>query len=263
MDCSAFCKASSYALKPLQEVMRRYHKTMLYRDLLHINVHKENLSYDAFFFSYGVAVFWGISKEAALQVLHEVAQFEQNPIEDIETDEFTYVYGEIGKIIEDEIILPNRDVLTMLAISQGIAQSVKLGTFETALRKTFDATKKIPEDLAKHGKIRLSRREIRCKMGELFIERNSINLNMDVLDTPEFFWEYPELEPLYMMTANYLDIRTRVEVLNQRLDVMHGLFEVLGTELNHLHSSRLELTIITLIVIEVLITILRDIFQAI
>jgi uncharacterized Rmd1/YagE family protein len=100
-------------------------------------------------------------------------------------------------------------------------------------------------------------------MGELFIERTSINLHMDVLDTPEFFWEYPELEPLYMMTANYLDIRTRVEVLNQRLDVVHGLFEMLGTELNHLHSSRLEWTIISLIVIEVLVSLLRDVFQVI
>ena len=56
-------------------------------------------------------------------------------------------------------------------------------------------------------------------------------LHVDVLDTPEFFWEYPELEPLYIMTANYLDIETRVEVLNQRLDVIHELFEMLGNEL--------------------------------
>ena len=97
------------------------------------------------------------------------------------------------KIVEDEIILPNLDVLSRLAISHGLAQSVKLGTFESALRKTFNHTKHIPEDLAKHGRISLSRKEIRRKMGELFIERNSINLHVDVLDTPEFFWEYSEL----------------------------------------------------------------------
>ncbi len=97
-------------------------------------------------------------------------------------------------------------------------------------------------------------------MGELFIERNSINLHVDVLDTPEFFWEYSELEPFYAMTANYLEIETRVEVLNQRLDVVHELFEMLGNELNHQHSSRLEWTIICLIIIEVFLSILRDIF---
>lgn len=100
-------------------------------------------------------------------------------------------------------------------------------------------------------------------MGALFIERSSINLRADVLDTPEFFWEYPELEPLYTMTANYLDVRSRVEILNKRLDIIHDLFEVLGTELNHLHSNRLEMTIILLIVIEVLIALLRDVFHII
>ncbi len=107
----------------------------------------------------------------------------------------------------------------------------------------------------------LSRREIRRKMGELFIERNSINLHVDVLDVPEFFWEYSELEPLYAMTANYFDLETRVEVLNQRLDVIHELFEMLGNELNHQHSSRLEWTIIILIIVEVVLTLLRDVFR--
>jgi len=244
--------------------MRTTQKTVLYRDVLYVEMDVENKPVDAFFFSYGVAIFWGISKEVGLNLIQgKIRAFEQSPVEDIETDEFTYVYGDIAKVAEDEISLPNQDILTKLAISQGIAQSVKLGTFETSLQKTFNLTKQLPEDLAKKGKIPLSRREIRRKMGELFIERNSINLHMDVLDTPEFFWEYPELEPLYMMMANYLDVRTRVEVLNQRLDVVHGLFEMLGTELNHLHSSRLEWTIISLIVIEVLVSLLRDVFRVI
>lgn len=246
--------------------MRVSNKATLYRDVVHVTLPNEDSTFDAFFFSYGVAIFWGINKERGLKFLREeLKPYEHIPLEEIEADEFTYIYGDgdPAKIADDEISLPNHDIVTKLAISQGIAQSVKLDTFERALQRTFNSTKVIPEELAKQGKIPLSRREIRKKMGQLFIERNSINLYMDVLDTPEFFWEYPELEPLYMMTANYLDIRTRVEVLNQRLDVVHGLFEMLGTELNHLHSSRLEWTIISLIVIEVLITLLRDVFQVI
>lgn len=255
MDCCAFCTASVYAIKPLLEAMRIFHKVTLYKDVLHVAIEVHERTCDAFFFSYGVVVFWGIDKDVALTILkQDVAPFEQHPFSDPEMDIFTFEYGDTAKIVEDEIILANHDTLTKLAISQGIAQSVKLGTFETSLQKTFQLTRQIPEDLAKHGEIPLSRKEIRCKMGELFIERNSINLHMDILDTPEFFWEYPELEPLYTMTASYLDIRTRVEILNQRLNVIHGLFEMLGTELNHLHSNRLEWTIICLIVIEVLIS---------
>ena len=99
------------------------------------------------------------------------------------------------KIEEDEIILQNKSTLTKLAISHGIAQSVKLTIFEEAIQKTIDHTTKLPTNLANKGKISLSRKQISQKMGELFIERNFINLHAEVLDTPEFFWDHPELEP--------------------------------------------------------------------
>lgn len=261
MNCLAYCTATSYQIKSFYDRLKPLHAT-LYRDVIHVPVPGVAVG-DVFYFSYGVTVCWGLDVEQCLTYLNYAKEFEDQALEEIEKDEFTFTFGEAPKIVEDEIILPNSDVLTRLAISHGIAQSVKLGIFERKVRRIFNHTKHIPEDLAKHGRIGLSRKEIRRKMGELFIERNSINLHVDVLDTPEFFWEYSELEPLYAMTANYLDVETRVEVLNQRLDVVHELFEMLGNELNHQHSSRLEWTIIFLIVMEVLLSFLKDVFRVI
>ena len=263
MECRAYCTASAYHIKSLFERFKQVGASAtLYRDVIHFAVSGEVIG-DIFYFPYGTTVFWGLDAKTCLSYLEQIKEFEQQPIEETEMDEFTFIIGDAPKIVDDEIILPNLDVLNRLAISHGIAQSVKLGTFENAIRKIFNNTKQIPEDLAKFGSISLSRREIRRKMGELFIERSSINLHVDVLDTPEFFWEHSELEPLYAMTANYLDLETRVEVLNQRLDVIHELFEMLGNELNHQHSSRLEWTIIILIIVEVVLTLLRDVFRVI
>lgn len=264
MDCLAFCTATSYQIKPLFESLRNRFKTTLIRDVVHVEVKSNELTGDVFYFPYGAVVCWNMTRDVALQFVEETRQFENLRYDEIETDEFTYLH-ETGqpRIVEDEIVLPNQDALTKLAISHGLAQSVKLGTFEITVQKTFNSMHYIPEALAKEGRISLSRREIRRKMGALFLERNSINLHVNVLDTPEFFWEYPELEPLYRMTANYLDIEKRGHVLNQRLEVIHELFEMLGTELNHQHSSRLEWTIIWLIVIEVIVSFLRDVFRII
>jgi len=263
MDCRAYCTASAYFFKALYDRLKHVGANVtLYRDVVHLAVPGDSIQ-DIFYFPYGATVCWGLTPDQCQVYLEQAREFEENHLEDIETDLFTFTFGEIPKIVEDEIILPNLEVLSRLAVSHGLAQSVKLGTFESAIRKTFHYTRQIPEDLAKFGRIPLSRQEIRKKMGALFIERNSINLHVDVLDTPEFFWEYSELEPLYAMTANYLDVETRVEVLNQRLDVIHELFEMLGNELNHQHSSRLEWTIIWLIIIEVLLSLLRDVFRVI
>jgi uncharacterized Rmd1/YagE family protein len=253
MDCHAICTASSYQIKPLYRSLKSRYETTLYRDVIHIQVpqeEKENL--DIFFFPYGAAICWG----TWTRLPEEIENFQEQPLAETETENFFYSYGTELKILDDEIILPDRDILTKLSASHGLAQSVKLGAFEDTIAEAFKITRRIPEDLARRGKISLSRKEIRKKMGELFINRSSINLHVDVLDTPEFFWEYPELEHLYKIIANELEIGTRGHVLNQRLDVVRELFEMLGNELNHQHSSRLEWTIIWLIVIEVAITLL-------
>lgn len=260
MDCLAYCKTSSYRIKPLFDFLRTKYNPTLFRDVIHLEITDQSSPGHVFIFPYGAVVTWGLSKNHDLKLLEEFNHFEVDKLE-TEFDEFTYIYGDLPKIVEDEIVLPNKEVLTKLAFSHGIAQSVKLGTFETAIKKTFEQNQEIPQELAKRGHIELSRTEIRKKMGRLFLERSSINLHADVLDLPEFFWEYPELEPYYRLIANYLDVQTRVEVLNKRLDVIHELFDMLNNELNHQHSSRLELVIILLIVMEVVLTLLKDVFH--
>jgi uncharacterized Rmd1/YagE family protein len=42
----------------------------------------------------------------------------------------------------------------------------------------------------------------------------------DILDTPEFFWDHPELEAKYYSPAiASLDLKQRVAVLNKKLEV--------------------------------------------
>jgi len=264
MRCTGYCTASSYDITRLFQHLHPQGSSQLYRDLIHTQAKEERRSKgDIFYFSYGVVVCWGFTVEEEHQILAALRDFERESNPKPELDEFTFVYGDNMKIEEDEIILQNKNILTKLAISHGIAQSVKLTIFEDLIKKTIDLTKHLPSDLAKKGKIPLSRKEISQKMGELFMERNFINLHSEILDTPEFFWEHPELEPFYRRTSHYLDVSKRVEVLNKRLNVVHELFEILSNELNHQHSSRLEWTIIFLIVIEVVIALLRDLFHLI
>ncbi len=264
MRCTSFCTASSYDLPKLQQSMKLHGTTQLYRDVIHLQVKKEKLvKGDIFFFHYGALVLWGFTIEEEQDFLRELREFERDILAKQEIDEFTFSYGQSMRIDEDQILLHNKNILTKLAISHGIAQSVKLNNFEDLLDKTIEHTKKLPIDLASKGKIGLSRLEISRKMGEIFIERNFINLHSEMLDTPEFFWDHPELETYYRRTIHYLDIGKRIDILNKRLAVVHELFEILSNELRHQHSSRLELTIIVLIVIEVVLAILRDLFHLI
>lgn len=249
--CNGYCIATSFETTKLFAHLKDRYSAQRFREVIHLKLKGSAEDGDIFCFPYGAIVCWGLTEVQELQLLSEVKAYTYQPLDKICDDPFSYTYGATASIKEDDIVLPNAEVLTKLAFSQGIAQSVKLDSFEHTIQKTVDLTRELPERLAVQGKISLSGTDIRRMMGRLFIDRHSINLHQELLDTPEFFWEYSELEPYYHLVANYLDIQRRVNVLNQRLTVLKELFDMLNTEINHKHSNRLEWTIIWLIVIEV------------
>jgi uncharacterized Rmd1/YagE family protein len=257
LRCIAYSTALSYPIKELARAFRASLRVTLFRDIIYVSS-EHGKDHGAFVFPYGAVVMWGLSAEEEASILSTLQTYEEGRYENPEKDLLMYSYGEENSVVDDSIVLASTDLDLKLAFSHGIAQSVKLSVFEAIVRKTIETTRTIPEHLSKYGRVPLSRKEIRRKMGDLFMERSSINLHFDVLDLPEFFWDHSELEPVYILISNYLDLESRVEVLNQRLDVVHDLFEVLGNELNHQYSARLEWIVIILIVSEVMISLLRE-----
>ncbi len=259
MRCTSYSTAGSYNLLSLFQSLQKKEKAQLFRNVLHIQKNKGHI----FYFSYGVIVCWGLTEKEELLTITQLKKYEDNTYQSAEIDEFTYNYGDAMRISDDDITLQNDSTLTKFSISHGIAQSVKLTIFEERIHRVISRTRSLPEQLASKGKISMSRKEISRKMGSLSKERHFISLGTEIFETPEFFWEHPDLEPYYQRTAHYLEINKRVEALNKRLQVMHELFEILNNQLQHQHSSRLEWTIIILILIEVVLGVLRDVFHVI
>lgn len=259
MECIALCTASSYQWKELIASFRTKWPVTSYKNALHVNLSTVSSRKDLFIFSYGALVFWNVSSSEARAFLPELRPFEVNSLQEPEEDHFEFKKAAGWSFKNNEITLTEDTVLERLAYSHAIAQSVKLEEFEVRTRQAFEKNNHLPEGLARFGKISLSRKDIRKKWGQLFLDRSSINLHVDVLDTPDFFWEYPEYEKVYELSALDLDLQNRTRSLNQQLDVINDLFAMLGEELNHQHSSRLEWAIIWLIVIEVVLFLTHDI----
>ena len=262
MRCVAFCTASSYDLTGLaNSYKRKGYTTRLLRDVLHISA--IDTPVDIFLFNHGSFVCWGMKKHQEQKWLERVKEYSVNPLSTIEADHFCFRFGEETSIDAHERF--KLDVLTLdsdnpqikLAISYGLAQSIKLEAFEDATQKAILKNSYLPEEIATRGVISLSRGSIFKRMGEIFIARSSINLSSEYLDMPEFFWRNPNLEPFYVMTKKFLDIPSRVLVLNQKLDVLQELLAILNSQVQHRHSSMLEMTIIILILLEITISLLH------
>lgn len=265
MRCSSYCTAESYKIDELARYLRSEgYEPKFYDDVIHIHRSFDEEEGDIFFFPYGCVITWGLSEEEDTTILEELAPYQNVPLQTPTQDDSThYLVGTETGISEedDEITIANDDPLIKLSMSHALSQSVKLTSFENSINKTIEKTRYLPQELATKGKITMSRHKLSQQLGQLFAERNSINLHTDILDTPEFFWRRPRYEPYYLMAAEYLDIRPRMDILNRRLDVIHELYEILSNELNHRHSARLEWVIICLIVIEVVVVLFKDVLK--
>ena len=230
---------------------------------------------DCFVFAFGSIVAWDVS-ENQLEVLRSrLMPFVSKPVAEPKRDKVIYTSansrlellrandtGSGGeeenfrlrpKIIYGNIQLTSNNSFEKLAYSYAIAQSVRLDVFEDDIANAISATSQIPIHLAKLGSVGLSNRAVTIKMGELFLQRSNVNLHSDILDTPELFWEFDEYEQMYILGREYLDIDKRIEILNQRLDIMKDLYEMLQNELNVKHSAKIEMIIIVLILAEIIL----------
>jgi len=76
-----------------------------------------------------------------------------------------------------------------------------------------------------------------------------------VLDVPEFFWDAePTLHPLYAAVREYLEIKQRILILNERCRVFLDLTEILSDSIADSNMSRITWIIIILIVLSIFVT---------
>lgn len=73
----------------------------------------------------------------------------------------------------------------------------------------------------------LTRKQIARMIGRVFIQKSAVNLLSTVLDTPEFFWSAPDsMQNLYKRVCEYMEYDTRVEVLNNRFQVLQEMLDM-------------------------------------
>lgn len=250
----AYCTAHNYRFLPLVDWLKSRFKIRLYPDVAHCILEQG----DVYFFKYGCAVFWNTPENVAVELLDAIALFEATPLQKRTIETFDYDIGSTTLVSSDELILADEtDSLMQLTFSYGFAQSAKLSLFEDRIEQAIEGSFPITEQLANKGAVSLSKREIGRRIGALFVERSSINLESNFLDVPDFFWDNTEYEPYYKQISKELDIKTRTQSLNRKLEMIHELFQILGDAINATHSTKMELIIIILISVEVVLGLLH------
>ncbi|KAF2203335.1 DUF155-domain-containing protein [Delitschia confertaspora ATCC 74209] len=238
-------------------------------DGIHARISPNALSFgEMFVFSYGVAVFWNFTELQEKDILADLTfstsstgiSLATRPLDeaDFETEEFHFEYSPDiprPRVYNDMITLKSGDHMIKLAMSHAISQSTKLSLFEERMARTMLEAQYIPKRLALTGKLGMDRTEVVKMIGQLFTSRVDVNLSSNMLDTPNFFWDSePTLHPLYTAVREYLEIKPRIQVLNERCRVFLDLGEMLSDSISDKKMNRITWIIIVLIVISIGVT---------
>ncbi|XP_013167476.1 PREDICTED: required for meiotic nuclear division protein 1 homolog [Papilio xuthus] len=212
------------------------------------------------FFKEGAVVFWNCTELEASNVLDFVKRYEiesyPKDVVEREREVMTYVYQpNVKKCHLQEscfVLVPDRDnSLEKYSFSHAMAQSARLGAWEARLESLAASVREHSAIMERDGATYVDKKEVVRKLGELFSLRHRLNVESDLLDTPDFYWEEEELERLYSNTVAYFTIPRRTRVLNERLSHCVELLELLSSWAADRHHVRLEWMVIALILAEV------------
>jgi uncharacterized Rmd1/YagE family protein len=223
---------------------------------------------EMYIFGYGVVVFWNFTERQEKDILadmtfsvHETGTTlvtKPQAAESFETEEFHFEYNpdvSRPRIFNDMITLRSGDHMIKLAMSHAIAQSTKLSFFEERMQDTMQEAVDVPRRLALTGRLGMKREEVVKILGRLFGSRVDVNLSSNILDVPDFFWDSePTLHPLYSAVREYLEIKPRIQVLNERCRVFLDLAEILSDSIADKKMTSITWIIIVLIVISIGVT---------
>lgn len=230
----------------------------LFTDVLHYRdtSRKVDPGKHIFFFIFGSVVFFNYTEmeEQEMCTSLDFYKKDQVPEEHWEVEELDFKRGSKFGVNNDVITLESNDDLEKLTVAFALAQCMKLAIYETRIENEIQDSAEIPEQLASEGTVTIGNLDVKKKLGMLFIHRSSVNLESEILDTPEVFWdmEQDHFKPKYTRLCRYLELDQRLIILNNRLDLLQELYGLVRDEQSHQASTNVELIIIALIVMEVL-----------
>lgn len=211
----------------------------------------------AVLFRYGVAVLIGLSPVEEDDVLRGLGARIISPFAQVE-DEATMI-----EIVPDreEHVTPGGSIAIrelsaphLLVIADALAKNVALARDEREIRKVVEVVEPFAAQLAHTGRSPSNRRQILSTIGQALLAHHRLSGRVEVEEKPDILWDHPEFERLYARLADDYELKERVIGLERKLRVIDETARALTDIMDANRATRLEATIVALIVVEVLVT---------
>lgn len=214
-------------------------------------------------YRFGVAVMVGLSPLEEDEVLTRVKVRLSGPHAHID-DEMAIL--EISPEYEDKIppggaiAMKDLSPQRLLVVADALAKSVSLGRDEREVNAVFDIIEPFAAELAKRGRPPWKRRAMLKLIGQTLLVQHRVSGRVAVEEKPDVLWDRPDLERLYTRLEDEYELKERGETLKRKLDTIVETARTLTDMIDANRATRLEATIIILILAEIVITLGQILF---
>src|SRR5271156_6016012 len=162
--------------------------------------------------------------------------------------------GDEQKSSSGPIQIKNLSPPRFLVIADALAKTVALARDEREVNAVFDVIEPFAAKLAATGRPPFRRRAMLRLIGQALLAQHRVSGRVAVEEKPDVLWDRPDLERLYARLEDEYELKERGEALKRKLDVIvetaHALTDIIDAD----RATRLEATIVILIVAEILLT---------
>jgi uncharacterized Rmd1/YagE family protein len=208
-------------------------------------------------FRFGVAVMVGLSpleEEDTLAKLKQRSSGARARIDDetavLEIASWFDDLAPPGGPIQMKDLSPQR----FLVLADALAKTVALARDEREVNAVFDVIEPFAATLARSGRPPFRRRAMLRLIGQALLAQHRVSGRVAVEEKPDVLWDRPDLERLYARLEDEYELKERAEALKRKLAVIvetaHALTDIIDAD----RATRLEATIVVLIVMELIVT---------
>lgn len=215
----------------------------------------------AVLFEYGAIVLFGLEPIEEVSFLTHLKPLIVEPFKHPETEEVSIkmISAGAGQADNGIIYLQSLSIETLQIVADVLAKSVVLAQYEMGTAKVFDKVEPVANELALSTNNERWGKELLRQLGSTLAIQHKIVGRVEIIDKPELVWNSPELDRLHRRLEDEYEIRERHTTLERKLRLISTTAETVLDLLQHNSSLRVEWYVVTLIVIEIMLSLL-DLF---
>lgn len=145
----------------------------------------------------------------------------------------------------------------LLVVADALAKNVSLERDEREANAVLEKIEPFAIDLSRAGRPPGTRRAILRLIGHALLVQHRLAGRVAIEEKPDVLWDRPDLERLYARMEDEYELKERTVALKRKLDVIVETARALTDVIEADRATRLETTVVLLIVAEITLTLVQ------